>query len=231
MTPKIYEVGGSLRDSILGRESSDIDYAVMVKSFGEMKDYLVSRGAEIFQERPQFLAIRAKLPELAVTADFTVARKESFYTDGRHPDSVTPADSIEEDLARRDFTINAMAREVGTTEIIDPFNGKYDIQAQYIRAVGVPTARFNEDKLRAFRAIRFATQLNFHVLFDVSEAIKALDSESFGAVTPERLQVELTKAFEADSVQAMVWLAKYPNLLRVIRDKKVWFKPTLARKK
>ncbi len=191
MNIRIFEVGGSIRNELLGLPANDRDFAVLAPDYDTMKADLLSKGATIFQERPQFVAIRAKLPDVGAV-DFTLARKESFYTDGRHPDSVSPASSIEEDLARRDFRMNAIARELGSSELIDPFDGKSDISNKVINSVGKAVERFTEDRLRIFRASRFSCQLKFDISDEIHDAIDVFFMhKDFDSVTKERIQIEL----------------------------------------
>ncbi len=226
MNIRIFEVGGSIRNELLGLSANDRDFSVLAPSFESMRDYLLSRGATIFQERPHFVAIRAKLPELGAV-DFTLARKESFYTDGRHPDSVSPAECIEEDLQRRDFSMNAIAREVGTGKLIDPFNGQDAIRCRIIEAVGRAEDRFREDTLRIIRAIRFSCQLGFEISREIDETILRFQVEDFKAVSSERLQVELTKAFSANTVLALQHLFRFRHLNGLFVERNLWLKPTL----
>lgn len=228
---KIFEVGGSIRNELLGLKPNDRDFTVLAPNYEAMKQHLLERGATIYQERPQYVNIKAKFPMEKGSVDFTLARKESFYTDGRHPDSVTPAETIEQDLARRDFTCNAIAREVGTQTLIDPFNGIDDIESKVIRSVGVAKDRFTEDKLRIFRALRFSVTLNFYTHPNVRAAIGYFTPDDFEAISPERIQVELGKMFEADTQEAFHTLASYPYLLEVMAKKGVGLKATILPKK
>ena len=225
MNMRIFEVGGSIRNELLGLPANDRDYAVLAPDYQTMKDYLLSRGAVIFQERPEFVSIRAKLAPLGAV-DFTLARKEGFYTDGRHPDTTTPAATIEEDLARRDFTMNAIAREVGDTVLIDPFHGCDAIKNKVIQTVGSAEDRFQEDRLRVFRAIRFACQLDFQLSNAIMLAMGRFEPALFGCVSVERIQVELTKAFKANTFKATRLLSDYHNLLHVLIEKGIWLRPT-----
>lgn len=230
MNIRIFEVGGSIRNELLGKSPSDRDFTILSPSYDAMKEYLISNKATIFQERPEFCTIRAKLPELGVV-DFTLARKESFYTDGRHPDNVAPASSIEDDLARRDFRMNAIARECGSHSLIDPFMGQSDIIHKTINSVGKAIDRFTEDRLRIFRAIRFACQLDFTISDEIHTAItKFRDVEDFNSVSPERMQVELVKTFQSNWRKAITIIQTHPFLWDVIESKKVWLKPTLERR-
>lgn len=226
MSIRIFEVGGSLRNELLGRPAKDRDFAVLAPDYQTMQQYLLDNRCTFYQERPQYVSIRARHPDLGAV-DFTLARRESFYTDARHPDSVTPAHTIEEDLARRDFRMNAMAREVGSTKLIDPFDGQADIQTRIIRCVGETLDRFREDRLRVFRALRFACQLDFALSGSVEKGIWYWVAEDFQPVTAEMIQIELCKAFAADSFRACCLLHQFPILLAVLGAKKIWLKPTL----
>lgn len=227
---RIFEVGGSIRNELLGLAAKDRDFAVVAPNFETMRQYLLNCGATFYQERPQFVSIKAKLVPMGAV-DFTLARKESFYTDARHPDSVTPAKSIEEDLARRDFRMNAIAREVGTSNLIDPFNGQMDIKNKIINSVGRAVDRFTEDRLRVFRAIRFSCQLNFVISEEVSGAINMFkDANDFESVTKEMMQIELFKAFKSNWRRALEILGRHSFLWDIAELKDIWLKPTLEEK-
>jgi tRNA nucleotidyltransferase/poly(A) polymerase len=213
----------------MGLPPSDRDFAVLAPSYEAMRNYLLEQGATFYQERPQFVSIKAKLFPFGAV-DFTLARKESFYTDGRHPDSVTPAQTIEEDLRRRDFTMNAMAREAGDILIIDPFDGQGAITNKVIQTVGCSFERFQEDRLRIFRALRFACSLNFEMSYNVESGIRYFGDEDFESVSPERVQVELSKMFRANTTKAITLLSNFPHLLSVMNKKNVWLKATLEQK-
>ena len=224
---RVFEVGGSIRNELMERPASDRDFAVIAPDYGTMRQYLLDQGATFYQERPQFVSIRAKLMPMGAV-DFTLARKEAFYTDARHPDSVTPAITIEEDLTRRDFRINAIAREVGSLVLIDPFDGQRDISEHIIHPVGKALDRFKEDRLRIFRAIRFACQLEFSIDMEIHDAIDEFRRiEDFDPVTKEMMQIELCKAFGANWRRAISILQSHPFLWEVIETKDIWLKPTL----
>ena len=123
------------------------------------------------------------------------------YTDGRHPDTVTFTPSLEEDLKRRDFTINAMAYN-HNTGLVDIFGGREDIDRKVIRCVGNPTERFTEDALRILRAIRFSAQLGFEIEDATRQAITEI-APNLIHVSKERIQVELTKLLLSDRPQTM----------------------------
>lgn len=228
---KFYLVGGAVRDKLLGRESKDLDYAVEASSYEEMKASIIERGGTIFLEQPNYLTIRAKVPNLGVS-DFVLCRKESHYTDGRHPESVTIGD-IYDDLARRDMTMNAIAiDEYG--KYIDPHNGIQDINNRLIRCVGNPMDRFNEDRLRILRALRFAVTKNFTIEKNTLLAIQTLvrlDGDLvFDGVSIERIREELLKMFAADTVRSIHILGG--ELLYILfedpnNNHGLWLKPTL----
>ena len=164
-----------MRDEILGVPSKDLDYVVLVPSFQALKDDLLAQGCKIFVEKPEFLTIRASHPSLGCV-DFACARKDGNYTDGRRPDTTEIADNLTQDLARRDFTCNAMAKGLDG-QIFDPFNGQKDMADGILRAVGAARVRFDEDKLRPFRAVRFAITKNFRIDHDIRNAIGSLTNK------------------------------------------------------
>lgn len=231
MAVKIYKVGGAVRDEILGLKSKDIDYAVEAESFDQMREEVIRRGGEIFLETPQYFTIRANIPNLGA-ADYVLCRKDGEYKDGRHPESVTVGD-IYDDLSRRDFTMNAIAVDCETGEVIDPFNGRTDITNKIIRFVGTPFARLNEDKLRAFRAVRFAVQKQFDIDTDAEIAISALKASDFHSVSTNRIYDELMKMFKVCSLKSYQILfedTSYRLLGLLALSRGIWFKPTMEQK-
>lgn len=208
---KYYKVGGCVRDEMLGVRSKDIDYAVEAESFEAMRDDLVIRGAQIFLEKPEYLTIRAMLGREA--ADFVLCRKDGAYSDARRPDTVQPG-TIYDDLARRDFTVNAMAEESGG-RILDPHGGQTDLRNRTLRCVGSAEIRMSEDALRLLRAIRFiitkelVADIELHnVLIDSTICVKV------GAVSTDRIRDELNKCFAADTFRTIRLLDKY----HILRD-------------
>ena len=183
-----YLVGGCVRDILLERTPNDYDITTNLlpeqvkKIFKEEKIPVITIG-----KSESHLTVIIIYKGMSIEA--TTFRKETNYSDGRHPDSVIPAKTIEEDLARRDFTINAIAMK-SPTELVDPFEGVEDISRRVIRCVGSPKDRFNEDKLRAMRAIRFASQLGFKIDSSVFEELKQVSLEQ---ISKERIQVEFVK--------------------------------------
>jgi tRNA nucleotidyltransferase/poly(A) polymerase len=180
-----YLVGGALRDYLLGREVSDFDVATDARPEEIMRAYkrVVPTGI-----RHGTVTVLFEGLEIEVTT----FRTESSYSDGRHPDRIEFASTIEEDLSRRDFTVNAMAFDLSSRTLLDPHGGRRDLGRRLVRAVGDPLERFSEDGLRPLRAIRIASQLDF----DIDAATLAAIRPSIGrfrAVSAERVRDELQK--------------------------------------
>jgi len=214
MKIKYYTVGGAIRDELLGVKSKDIDFAVEASSYEAMREDLISKGIEIFQERPDFFAIRGKHPKLGAV-DYTLCRKEGFYSDGRRPDSVTIC-SIEEELSRRDFSINSMAKnEEGI--LIDPFDGARDLENNLLRCVGSSYERFSEDSLRLIRAIRFFITRGFRLHEDICYCLRdEFLLEKIKNISIERIYEELTKCFAYDSFATLQFFREYRKLEKVV---------------
>ncbi|PIR41349.1 MAG: hypothetical protein COV31_01465, partial [Candidatus Yanofskybacteria bacterium CG10_big_fil_rev_8_21_14_0_10_46_23] len=154
-----FVVGGSVRDLLLGTNPKDWDLTTNARPEEIQKIF-----PESFCENT-FGTVTIKTDSKETGLDLiqvTTYRVEENYTDQRHPDQVKFVETLEEDLARRDFTINAMA-VAGDEQLSDPFSGQADLRAKLIRTVGEPAERFGEDALRLLRAIRFATTLDFEI--------------------------------------------------------------------
>ena len=153
---KAYLVGGAVRDIFLHKKPHDFDVATNATPQDVMKLFrtVIPTGFEHGTVTVHFEGLEIEV---------TTFRTESGYSDGRHPDSVNYAATIEEDLARRDFTINAIAADLKNGKIVDPFGGLKDIKSKIIRTVGNPSERFLEDGLRPIRALRFATKIGFSI--------------------------------------------------------------------
>lgn len=214
-----------MRDALLGVESKDIDFAVEAASFEAMEAHILGMGGEVFLRKPEFLTIRARVPSLGA-ADFVLCRKDGAYSDGRRPESVTVG-TIFDDLARRDFTMNAIAQDVETRVLIDPHFGMEDIRARRLRCVGNPFDRFGEDKLRIFRAVRFSITKKFVIDGDTTHAIRQFSREDFAGVSTERVREECFKMFAADSLFAFRMIFhEFPLLGELVLSRGIWFEPT-----
>ena len=147
---KVYQVGGSVRDKLLGLPHHDLDYAVECGSFEQMVKYLTDQGYTIYSSKPEYGCVKARKGD-EITSDFTICRKDGNYSDNRRPDTIVPSNLIT-DLSRRDFTMNAIAID-DTEQFIDPFGGREDIRRRIIKCVGDPVDRLVEDPLRGIRAL------------------------------------------------------------------------------
>lgn len=215
-----YFVGGLLRDQIISathgtpnNKKADIDIAVEARSYDEMKQHIIASGGDIKVESPKFFTIRAIMKGQPV--DYTLCRKEGGYTDGRHPDSVQIG-TIEEDLARRDLTINAMARHVDSGTLVDPYNGVEDIKNRLIRSVGDVETRCSEDYLRVLRIFRFSITLDFKITTDTETILyhPLYIDNLFNTVSDERIREEFTKCFMFDTAKTLDALNEYPLIKR-----------------
>lgn len=227
---KIYQVGGSVRDKLLNLETKDYDYAVEAGSFEEMKSELERLGYKIFLEKPEFLTIRARNPNTRITSDFTICRTDGFYSDARRPDQVHIG-SLMDDLARRDYTCNAIAIDPDTQEYIDPHNGLQDIKDGILRAVGNPSERIKEDALRIIRGLRMILMKD---LKPDPELEKAFNDPDLGKIlekiSVERKRDELHRMFQYDTIKTLKLLNKYSNLYPYIFTDELWLIPSNKKK-
>lgn len=220
MTVQFFQVGGSVRDEIMGVPSKDIDFSCVASSFEEMLEAIASSGMKIVQTKPEFFTVRAvaKKPFLGFTGglDFVWARKDGPSSDGRRPDFVEPG-TLMDDLSRRDFCFNAIAKDEDGN-IIDPFNGRAHIRNRQIVAVGSAWDRMFEDALRGLRAMRFAITKDFQIDSDIVAVLRSpAFAEALSSVSKERQREEVEKMFASDTIRAMKMFSRLPNgLSRVI---------------
>ncbi len=192
-------VGGCVRDLLLGREPSDYDVAT---------DATPVEVAGLF---PESVAVGAQfgvilIPKDGLKMEVATFRSDIGYSDGRHPDRVVYANTPQEDVQRRDFTINGLLMRYDTGEVLDFVGGQQDLSAGIIRAIGDPEKRFAEDKLRMMRAVRFAARFGFEIEPATFRAIRR-GVEEIQQVSPERLREELTKMLtEGAARRAFEWL-------------------------
>lgn len=207
-----YAVGGCIRDSILSKNPYDWDITTnarpeeVKKLFPKTLDTGIKHGTVsiLFKENNQFKSY-----------EVTTYRCDGLYSDGRHPDDVTFVNNLHEDLARRDFTINAIAYNE-KAGIVDDFSGISDLENKIVRAVGDPLSRFKEDALRMMRAIRFSAQLSFEIDKKTYDAIITL-AENLSHVSKERIAVELIKVLLSDNPEN-VYLFFDTKLSKYITD-------------
>ncbi len=181
-----YAVGGCVRDSLLGRIPGDWDLCTSALP-EEMRR--VFAGEHLVETGLKHGTLTVVLNH--VPYEITTYRVDGDYTDHRHPDSVRFVDRIDEDLARRDFTVNAMASDPEGT-VLDLYAGRADLAAGLIRCVGAPALRFGEDALRILRALRFASVLDFAIEPETESAVRAL-YPTLERVAAERIRAELLK--------------------------------------
>ena len=183
-----YFVGGSVRDMLLHKPISDVDIATSATP-QEVKD-IFPHTVDVGIEHGTVMVIYHK-----EGYEVTTFRTEEGYEDFRHPDKVTFVRSLEEDLKRRDFTINALAIGIDD-QLMDFFDGIGDLERQCIRCVGDAKERFNEDALRMFRAVRFVGQLGFQIEEETKNAISLLKM-NLSKVAVERMKVEFEKMIQS----------------------------------
>lgn len=183
---------------------------------------LVHEGFEIFLVTPDCYTIRAKFPEgykYQGVADFVMARKEVGYVPGTRTPIVEPG-NLYDDLSRRDFTVNAMAKDPDTGEIIDYFYGKHDITNALIRTPLDPVTTFDDDPLRILRAIRFAVTKRFTIEQTTWQAMVLYDYDSkMPVVSEERIREELIKCFRCNTIRTLTYLDYLPRLRDYIFSK------------
>jgi len=213
-----YLVGGCVRDLLRDMEPEDWDIATNAKPEEIEKIFPKSFADNKFGTVTVLTSSKEKkLKEVEITP----FRTEEKYTDKRHPDKVEWAKTIEEDLSRRDFTINAIALTQKTknkkqkTKIIDPYNGQKDLEKRVIQAVGKAEDRFSEDALRMIRAVRFAAVFDFEIEKKTAKAIEK-NSPWLQAISKERIRDELLKIIMAEQASNGIELLKKLELLKYV---------------
>jgi len=201
-------VGGCVRDLLLSREPADYDVAT---------DATPEQVIGLF---PEHVAVGAQfgvilIPREELRVEVATFRSDIGYSDGRHPDRVTFSKAAQEDVQRRDFTINGLLMWHDTGEVLDYVGGQADLQAKLIRAIGEPDRRFTEDKLRMLRAVRFAARFGFEIESDTFRAIRRHVKE-VGQVSPERLRDELTKMLTEGAARRAFELLDETGLLQQV---------------
>ena len=201
-------VGGSVRDSIMGFTPKEYDIATDAKPEDVQRifKYTIPTGIK----HGTVLVI---LDDMHV--EITTFRSDGNYSDGRHPDRVEYTASIEDDLPRRDLTINAMAYNVLDGALIDMFDGMKDIKNKIIRSVGNPYERFTEDGLRIMRAIRFATKLNFNIEKETFDAI-CRSTGMLASIAYERIREEFNGILISDNPFRGIELLRKTGILALI---------------
>jgi len=210
---EIYLVGGAVRDFLLGKKPKNFDFTTnatpeKIQSLFPNSFYNNTYGTVSIPLEIEDLSSLQK-----TIVEITPFRKEEDYTDFRHPEKIEWAKTLEEDLARRDFTINAIAYD--GKKIIDPYYGQKDLKEKIVRCVGDPDKRFTEDALRLLRAIRFASQLGFLIEEKTRKAIEK-NSQLITKISWERIRDEFLKILKSDHPAEGVLFLRNTGLLKYI---------------
>lgn len=206
----LYLVGGSIRDILLKKDIKDWDMTT-----NATPEEMLKLFPDAFYDN-QFGTVGIPIENTVV--EITTFRTEQGFSDKRHPEKVSWGKSIEEDLKRRDFTINAIALKLNSElseDFIDPFGGQDDLKNKIIRAIGNPKERFKEDALRLLRAIRIATELGFMIEENTWKEMLS-DSDLIKNISGERIRIELLRILESNNAYEGIMLLKNSNLLEKI---------------
>ena len=202
-----YLVGGAVRDMLMGKKASDWDVTTNAKPEDVMRIFkkVIPTGIEHGTVTVRFMK---------TSIEVTTFRSEGSYSDGRHPDSVSFEATLEQDLSRRDFTINAIAASLEDGKIIDLFGGQKDMHFRIIRTVGNPYERFSEDGLRPVRAVRFASKLGFEIEENTFFAIPScLDKTR--SVSVERFRDEFCKMLLSPKPSVALRLMEHTGIMQI----------------
>jgi tRNA nucleotidyltransferase/poly(A) polymerase len=239
--PKIYKCGGCIRDGLLGIQSKDIDFAFVLddldktveEGFMEMEKWMLDRGYTIFLSTPEMFTIRGKFPKdhknAGLVADFVMARKEVGYVPGtRRP--ILELGTIEDDLIRRDFTLNALAEDEDG-QLIDLFGGVADLASKTLRTPLPAEQTMMDDPLRILRSWRFSITKGFEIHPDILETLKneEIMEKLFKVVSMQRIREELFKMFKFDTVKTLELIQSMELISPGLQKKlfsEMWLKPT-----
>ena len=242
---KFYEVGGCVRDEILGLKSKDIDYVAVPSDgllkdvtsahdmFGILESYLEEEGFELFLVTPDCFTIRAKFPKghkYQGVADFVMARKEVGYVPDTRQPIIVPG-TLYDDLERRDFTLNALAKDENG-EIIDYFEGMWALENKLLLTPLDSKITMMDDPLRLLRAFRFSITKGFTISPRIWETclmdgiVEKLDK----VVSQERIRDEVFKMMKHDTLKTLELFERIrivnPDILKIMFGKGIWLKPT-----
>ena len=243
--PQIFKVGGCIRDKFLGLDSKDIDFTFVLddlsgtveSGFEIMTNWMTERGFEIFLSTPDCFTIRAKFPKdhqfSGLVADFVMARKEVGYMEGtRRP--ILELGTLEDDLLRRDFTVNALAEDIDGT-LIDLFGGVEDLKAGILRTPLNPHITMMDDPLRILRALRFTITKDLTMSMDIWEAIQQPNilKKLELTVSGERIREEIGKMMKHNTTRSIRLLMDVddivPGFLDLVFKNGMWLMPTFKK--
>ena len=244
--PQIFKVGGCIRDKFLGIDSKDIDFTFVLDNldwtvesgFEIMTEWMIVNGFEIFLSTPDCFTIRAKFPKdhqfAGLVADFVMARKEVGYVEGtRRP--ILELGTLEDDLLRRDFTLNALAEDVDGN-IIDLFGGIEDLKVGVLRTPLDARITMMDDPLRILRALRFTITKDFVMSDDIWEAMKqpGILKKLELTVSGQRIREEIDKMMRFNTIRSFRLLMDVdsiiPGFLELIFKDGMWLKPTFEKR-
>ena len=240
--PQLFKVGGCVRDELLGLQSKDIDFTFVLddldqtveQGFQQTTDWMVTKGFQIFLSTPECFTIRAKFPKgdpnEGLVADFVMARKEVGYFEGtRRP--ILALGTLEDDLIRRDFTLNAMAvSEDG--ELIDLFDGKWALENRILLTPRDAKETMLDDPLRLLRAFRFSITKDFSISPRIMETclMDSVVDKLEQVVSQERIREEILKMMKHDTLRSLELIERIrtinPKLVEIIFGRGLWLKPT-----
>lgn len=202
-----YIVGGCVRDSLMGTEPHDYDVTTSALPKETERVFADCRVVETGIKHGTVTVLYK-----GMSIEITTFRLDGNYSDGRHPDTVSFTDKIEEDLSRRDFTMNGLAYSP-KRGLVDPFGGEKDIKSGIIRCIGNPDKRFDEDALRILRALRFSSVLGFEIEKNTSDSIRRKKND-LRNVSAERIFSEIKKLLCGDRAKDV--LLEYPEIFSLI---------------
>ena len=207
-----YFAGGCVRDLLLGHTPSDFDVATSARP-----DAVLAMFLRTFAVGAHFgvILVADEVDGQQIVTEVATFRSDGAYTDGRRPDAVRFSDSAEEDVVRRDFTINGILLDPQTNSVLDYVGGRADLDAKIIRAIGDPNQRFDEDKLRMLRAVRFAARFGFQIEPRTEAAIKRC-APQIHQVSCERIRDELTRMLTEGHARRAFELLDRTSLLREV---------------
>jgi tRNA nucleotidyltransferase/poly(A) polymerase len=245
--PKIFEVGGCVRDEILNVKTDDIDFTFVLddlsgtveSGWDSMVSHLDSEGFKIFLKTEDCFTVRAMFPRghqhEGLVADFVMARKEVGVIEGtRKP--ILELGTLEDDLTRRDFTVNSLAKSLDG-EVIDLFDGVKDLKRGVLRTPLDPVITLLDDPLRLLRALRFSITKNFKIDDDLWSAMftPGLLDKLEAVVSTERIQNEVKKMMKHNTVESLRLFNRIdqnePRLLEIMFGGEMWLTPTMKNKK
>lgn len=243
---KFYQVGGSVRDEILGMKSKDIDYVAVPSEdllkdvnsaeimFGVLESHLKESGFEVFLVTPDCFTIRAKFPKehkYQGVADFVMSRKEIGYVEGTRTPIVVPG-TLYDDLQRRDFTLNALAKD-SEGNIIDYFDGLWALENRLLITPLDAHITMLDDPLRLLRAFRFSITKGFRISPRIWETclMDGVVDKLEKVVSQERIREEVLKMMKHDTIKTLELFEQIrninPKILKIMFGNGMWLKPTM----